>query len=292
MLKDPVQDRLRWVNDQCPLPGSGIPSLPHTLWYAASQRQSAVRVREADGYTATVFQTRLFSWYRSFTYSVPPAPKSGSFITLHEWIPAHEPKAQKGWLVFGPPYTTAYARLHADYRKDWRQHARRHLRDFEKSGCTLRLGTRTDVIELYKTSQVPKSLQIAMLKKLDLHAQSQPETVDILVAEKAGQPIACLVAGNCDEIKMSEYIIGAFHPDFKKAQGMVGLVDWWYQRSLARGYPLVTFGHMEPAAAKRIPASINGNGYTLFKTHFSVMRMWFPRNRWRLLFSHRAAFSK
>ena len=142
---------------------------------------------------------------------------------------------------------------------------------------------------LYSTSQVPKSLQIALLRTLDKHLTVHPDTIDILIAEKDGRAIACHVAGNCDEAGLSEYIIGAFHPDYKKENPMVGLVDWWYKRSLERGYKTLTFGHMEPPATA-LPAS--GNGYSFFKTHFGVERIWFPKNRWKFTFNHKLPFSK
>jgi hypothetical protein len=135
---------------------------------------------------------------------------------------------------------------------------------------------------------VPKTLRVALLASLDQHLKVHPDTIDILVAEKNGRPIACHVAGNCDEAKLGEYIIGAFHPEYKKENPMVGLVDWWYRRSLERGYTTLTFGHMEPALSK---VHASGNGYSFFKTHFGIERMWFPKNRWRFSFNHKALFS-
>ncbi|MEK7183065.1 MAG: hypothetical protein AAB776_00340 [Patescibacteria group bacterium] len=294
MKKDSVKERLRWANDQCPLPGSPIPSLHHTRWYAEAHSDEQKRLWRSDGFTTIVLQSRFLSWYRSFTVA-PPKPSSPhtvispSFITIHEWLPRYEPKPQAGWFIFGSNYTSAYAQLHENYLDDWRSHAQRHLKIFKKSGCTLRLGTKADVATLYTTSQVPKSLQVALLKTLDKHLAVHPDTIDILVAEKNGRAIACHVAGNCDEAGLSEYIIGAFHPDYKKENPMVGLVDWWYKRSLERGYKTLTFGHMEPPASK-LPST--GNGYSFFKTHFGVERIWFPKNRWKFYFNHKVLFSR
>lgn len=289
MSKDAVRDRLRWAEDQCPLPGSSIPSLHHTRWYAEGHYDRDNILWLSDGFTSVVFKSKILSWYRSFTLHAPSPITDRSLITISEWLPRYEPKAVPGWLVFGRHYTSAYARLHSNYLNDWRGHAVRHLKIFNRSDCRLRLGTKSDVELLYTTSQVPKTLQAALLQALDKHLAAHPQTIDILVAEKNGQPIACHVAGNCDETKMSEYIIGAFHPDYKKDNPMVGLMDWWYQRSLARGYTTLTFGFMEPWAG-RLPNS--GNGYSFFKTHFGVQRIWFPKNRWRFSLNHRLPFSK
>lgn len=273
-----MDDRLRWASDQCPLPWSAIPSLHHTQWYATGHHDPQEYTSLPDGYTVTVFQSFLFSWYRSFSRYAPPRPPSRSLITLHEWLPKYHYRA-KGWLCLGRPYTCAYAKLHPDYRRDWRQHARRHLRVFQRSGCTLRLGSTAEVENLYQTSQVPKAMQSALLRILYQHLKTHPETIDILIAEKNGQAIACLVAGNCQEANLSEYIIGAFHPHYKEHQAMVGLMDWWYQRSLSSGFSTLTFGHMETQTSY---APMAGNGYSVFKTHFGVTRMWMPKNHWRL----------
>lgn len=289
MKKDQARDRLRWAYDQCPLPGSSLPSLHHTRWYGEGHNPPNILIWQPDGYTTIVYQSRFLTWYRSFTTTAPKPPVSPSIFTISEWLPRHEPRGQRGWIPFGKYYMSAYAHLHENYLHDWRSQAKRHLKDFQKSGATLRLGTKADVVALYPASQVPQTLQRAMLKVLDKHLAIHPETIDILVAEKDGFPIACYVAGNCDEIKMSEYIIGAFHPDYKKIQPMVGLIDWWYRRSLARGYTLLTFGHMEPGKSR---SPFSGEGYSYFKTHFGVMRIWFPRNRWKFSFNHKRLFSR
>ncbi|HRH31718.1 MAG TPA: hypothetical protein PLK06_00115 [bacterium] len=277
-------DRLRFAADQCPLPNSGIPSLHHTKWYANGHYPHN-RIRyDHDGQTITVFENRFISWHRSFTATTPQPATNPGYIAIHEWIPKYQLKNTSGWFRFGREYTVAYATLHPNYRNDWRQQAKRHFKAFLRSGCTLRNGSKADVELLYKTSQVPKSLQEAMLKVLDRQLLAHPETIDILVAEKNQIPVACLVSGNCDEAKMSEYIIGAFHPNYKKDNPMVGLVDWWYQRSITRGYATLTFGHMEPKTTK---GPLSGNGYSFFKTHFNVTRMWFPKNHWRIRLNHK-----
>ena len=278
-----LKDRLKFVADQCPLPSSPIPSLQHTKWYAEGQNLPGTYTLHSDGYTITVFKTPLVSWYRSFTVNPPSRPPDSSFITFHEWLPKFQLAKTPGWYKFGRVYTWAYARVHPNYLNDWNGQAKRHLKAFQKSGSQLRLGTKQDVMLLYTTSQVPKSLQKAMLEVLDKHLAIHPQTIDILVAEQAGIPIGCYVAGNSDEDKISEYIIGAFHPGYAKQQPMVGLIDWWYQRSLEKGYTTNTFGHMQPPSW--FPAS--GDGYSVFKTNFGINRLWLPINHWRVYFSHK-----
>ncbi len=282
--------RLRWAYDQCPLPGSSVPSLQHTRWYCDGHHDLKDVIRLPDGYTTTVFSSPLFSWLRSFSLTPPALTHQHSLITVSEWLPRYQPTAPGRWRAFGRHYTCAYARLHEDYLTDWSSQAKRHLKKFHRSGVQLRLGTRAEVVALYATSQVPKTMQAALLKILDQHLNAHPDTIDILVAEKNHHPVACFVAGNCDEGKISEYILGAFHPNYKQDHPMVGLIDWWYQKSLSRGYQLLTFGHMDQANTWWVP--MPSTGYSLFKTHFGVQRVWFPKNHWRIIFNHRWRFSK
>lgn len=283
------QERLRWASDQCPLPWSDLPSLHHTHWYALGRYDQADITFHNDGQTITVLRNRIISWHRSFTTNQPPTPPSRSLITVQEWLPKYQPAKTPGWVRFGQAYTCAYAKLHPDYSKDWRSHAKRYLKIFQRSGCTLRLGTKADVIQLYSNSQVPKSLQTTFLKVLDKHLGVHPDTIDILVVEKHGTPIACYVTGNCDEAKMSEYIIGAFHPAYAKDHAMIGLVDWWYRRSLEKDYTTLTFGHMEPPSRLGLAS---GNGYSFFKMHFGVTRIWLPKNHWQIKINHKGVFAK
>lgn len=281
--------RLRFVGDQCPLPTSKIPSVHHTHWYAEAHTDEQHRLWQTDGWTNIVLKNKLITWYRSFTLTPPHLPSTSSFVTINEWLPRFQPATSNGWKVFGRSYTAAYARLHDRYHNDWNNQAKRHLKNFKRTGCSLRLGTRHDVTSLYASSQVPKTIRLAMLKMLDKHLLAHPETIDILVAETAGQAIACFVVGNCDEAGVSEYLIGAFDPAFKNLNAMVGLIDWWYKRSLELEYAWVTFGYIEPPTRFRLH---DGDGYSLFKTNFGVTRLWFPKNRWQIKFKHRSIFSQ
>ncbi len=289
MAKNSMKERLCFANDQCPLPGSPIPSLQHTRWYAEAHNHASKFSWLPDGYTVTVHQSKWLHWSRTFSLTPPASSGANSLITINEWLPRYEPGYQSGWFAFGSHYTSAYATLHPNYLLDWRGHARRHLKAFKQSNCTLRLGTRADVAALYVTSQIRTSLQSILMASLDQHLKVHPDTIEILVAERAGQAIACFVAGNCAEANMSEYIIGAFHPAHKHTNAMVGLVDWWYRRSLKRGLTSLTFGHMEPASRLMLAG---GNGYTFFKTHFGVTRLWWPKNRWSIHINLKQLFSK
>jgi hypothetical protein len=279
-----MHNRLRWASDQCPLPGAPIRSLRHTAWFRQAQKRRSLG---PDGRTQILLQNALVTWYRSFSAHQPQLPPSRSLVVISEWLPEHQPRQARPWRAFGPANTCAYAQVHPNYRNDWRQHARRHLKTFHKAGYQLRLGSRTEVESLLAVSQVPKGLHSMLLAMLDRHLAAHPDSIDMLIAEKHGRALACLVAGNCAEIHMSEYLIGAFHPEAHKDSPMVGLVDWWYQRSLAQGLTAVSFGHMEPPHSFPF---FSGRGYSLFKTHFGIKRLWFPRPYWRI-FINKSALS-
>lgn len=267
--------RLRFVTDQCPIADR---SLQHTRWYGEVVAQKQPVTWTADGYTVTVFESKFLAWYRYFSPTTPTPRPRVSWFTLEEWVPTrHMP--HPGWFRLGPSFGRAIATLHADFIAKWSSQARRHLKAFDKSGVILRLGTKQDLEQLYRVSQVPSSLQKIFLWLIANHLAAHPQDIDILVAEFQGQPIGCLVAGNCNELKESEYIAGAFHPDFTKHQAMTGLMQWWFARSQERGYTTVNLGLID-GPRNLLPTSTLG--YSIFKTNFNVTRLWFPGNLWRV----------
>ena len=271
------RELLKFVADQCPLDHR---SLQHTNWYGTVVAQKKPVSFSPDGYTVTIFSSKILTWYRSFTKNEPQPIAKRSLIVLQEWVPARHPTGLRGWLPLGILPTRAFTELSTDYKSSWGSQAVRHFKAFTRSGAKLRLGTKDDVLALYATSQVPKSLQPVFLSLLDNHLKTHPQDIDILVAEHDGRPIGCLVAGNCDEIRESEYMIGAFDPAYAKQQPMNGLMDWWFRRSLERGYKRVNFGAIDHPP--RWPFSPI-YGYSFYKIQFGVSRVWFPASYWRVL---------
>lgn len=194
------------------------------------------------------------------------------------------PLAHAGWKRVSAADLAAVALLKPDYRNDWSEQARRHLRAFQRSGLHLELGTRNDVEIINRHSQVPRGLQVVFGNVVKRHLATQPETLDFLIAKTSdGTPCAAFVAGNCNEIKQSTYLIGCFDPAHAKHFPMIGLVDWWFQRSLERGLASVNFGDIVPS--RPLPAFLeHGIGYSLFKTHFNIHRVHLPGSFWKITF--------
>lgn len=276
--------RLRIVSDISPVPGNGSLCPSGTKWQGSVAYSTAPIINRADGYTTTVMRNPVISWFRTFTASnTPPVdlPQSGSLVTLQEWIPTSMAVNPPGWKRVSSHDLAAVSVLRDDYRAAWSEQARRHLRAFEKSGLHLALGTLADIDAIAPHSQVPKHMQTVFRNVVKRHLAVQPDTVDFLIArDQHDAPVAAFVAGNCDEILQSAYLLGGFHEDFAKHHPMVGLIDWWFRRSRERGYATVNFGDITPP--NPLPFIEHGIGYSVFKTHFGIHRVWLPGSFWKL----------
>lgn len=277
--------RLRIVDDICPLPAHPPLSFDGTAWASTVAASIVPIIPHANGYTATILQNRLITWHRTFTVDdVPPEPlplPKSSFLHVHEWGPDIWPRNHNGWRYFSAPNCHAIALLNAttDYHKVWSSHARRHLSTFKKSGATLRVGTPEEAAAHCRPSQVPKHLQEVFLRLMHKHLATHPNDIEVLLAEHQGKVIGGFVAANCDAIKQSSYLFGFFHPNAAKLQPMTGLIDWWFTRSLERGYVSVTFGDIVPPHSLPFDSAL---GYSNFKTHFGIRRVWLPGSFWKI----------
>lgn len=278
------RSRLYRISDICPIRGNNTLSPSGTNWQAQAAPTIAPMIWRPDGYTATVVNNAVLTWYRTFTAdNEPPTnlPTSRSLVTLHEWIPTSMPTSHIGWTRVSASDLAAVAFLSSNYRSTWSEHARRHLRAFQKSELTLERGTVEDVERIYPHSSVPTHLQRVFLRHVKRRLEHQADTIDILVARQPdGIACAAFVAGNCEEIKQSTYLIGCFLPEAGRYQPMTGLVDWWFSRSLERGYATVNFGDIVPPIY--LPLLERGVGYSVFKTHFGIHRVWLPGSFWKI----------
>lgn len=279
------RSRLRLIRDISPVPGNGLFCPSGTLWQSAGAPSVAPIIVRVDGYTATVVANPIVTWFRTFTTgNTPPEglETSRSLVTLHEWIPTSMPTKADGWRHLSSPDLAAVALLTTEYRATWSEHARRHLKLFERSGLTLKLGTIDDVKTIYPRSTVPRHLQTVFMRHVERRLAHQPETIDVLLAVTTdGAPCAAFVAGNCNEIRQSVYLLGCFLPEVGHHQPMTGLVDWWFARSLERGCVSVNFGDIVPRHT--VPLLEGGIGYSVFKTHFGIHRVWLPGSFWKVV---------
>lgn len=279
--------RLHFVNDICPLAGHPPTSIDATHWKAAASPSTEPIIMHEDGYTSTILNNRFITWHRTFTNTPTPPPvvPPRGVIHVREWVPRIYPGRIEGWRQAGPTevqgvYFFADA---TDYQTRWSSHAKRHLKQFKKSGATLALGTIDDAARVFAHSQVPPSLQTVFLKQSRRHLDAHPQDIDFLTAWFDGQPVAVFIALNCDEAKQSYYLSGGFDTRYPNLQALTGIINWWYARSLERGYIACNFGGMAPP--KQPPLiGVGGEGYSIFKTHFGIRRVWSPASFWKFTF--------
>lgn len=273
--------RLRIVNDVCPLPG--FPSHDPFTWKGAASQSPYPMIEHANGYTVTDFKNRFITWHRTFTknHTVPKLP-SNSFIHIHEWIPPTHPPKGMGFFPFSMNHFEAIALAKPDATKSWSTQARRHLSSARKNpALKLRLGTIDEVATMMPHSQVPKSLRSTFLDFAKRHIKAHAQDVEVLIATLNDQPVAGFIAGNCVEASESSYLVGCFTGDGGKIHAMVALVAWWFERCVEKGIAHANFGDI--VGPHPFPFD-NMIGYSNFKTHFNVHRVWMPGSRWNITF--------
>ncbi len=275
--------RLSQISDVCPLP-------VHPTWLYATQWMSSIAdsiapvIFEKNQYTTTVISNSFFCWHRIFTRDnkEPIIPKTKAFFHLIEWCPTTWPTSTLGWKHLGVQHCEAIAYVNEEnFSAAWSSHARRHLRDCKKSNVTFRFGTFDEFKKNISASQIPKRLHNVFIDEVSKHINAHASSVEIIVAETPEKKFAgCFVAGNIEETKQSYYISGYFVREFEKLQVMTGLIHRWFELSYARKFTTLNFGHIVTPKPNRFLKS--GIGYSIFKTHFGVQRVWWPGNFWRL----------
>ncbi|OGH67839.1 MAG: hypothetical protein A3C15_02155 [Candidatus Magasanikbacteria bacterium RIFCSPHIGHO2_02_FULL_50_9b] len=284
--------RLTRVRDVCPFAPTAHHWIFATRWMARVTAGVAPIEYFETGYTVTVLKNRLICWRRTFTTGsgAPSVATSDSLFTIHEWCPSvwPQPRDRRGWRRFGMQHCEAIVFLseidRENFARSWSAQARRHLVVFKKnSTIALRLGTLADLENNIGESQVPARLHPVFLNCVRQHLVVQPETIEILVAVRAAtnEVLGCFVAGNCAEARQSYYLTGFFRRGTEKMQVMTGLVAWWFERTIARNFLTLNFGHSTNGSL--LSRTESGVGYSIFKTHFGVRRVWWPGSFWRIL---------
>ncbi len=281
--------RLRRVKDVCPLLHPHHASMTSSRWVLPIAARNRPVAPHENGHTVALFSNRLLTWHRSFTRDVapPPAFEPPSYIYVHEWVADSFPVHHDGWRAFGLSQKQGVTFLNgdADYRQSWSDHARRHLKIFTRSGAKLRLGTFDELKKHARDCYLAEEVLEHTLEQTESVLIEHPSDVEILVAESAtGEPLGFFVATTCDEVRQSYYIGGFYTAAGARVQAMTGLIDWWFARSIARGCASVNFGDM---SGPRTPWFDPAIGYSNFKTHFGIHRVWRPRTLWRIRFRFR-----
>ncbi len=275
--------RLRAVRDICPLACGPNRAIYTTNWRAESvPPDHAARIFDG-GYTTTVVHNRILTWYRTFTHvaAEPPPETFDSLFHIHEWIPPAMPKNFRGWFHLPIPHHDGIAFFtHTPHTASWSAHARRHLAVFKKCNeIFLEIGTAEDFAKNIVHAQVPNFFHTVFIELVGRHLTAHADSIEILVARHVtGAVAACFVSGYCDEINQAYYITGFFDARFGRTHAMTGLIDWWMTRARSRGCTAANFGDM--CGPRPLPLDSN-IGYSNFKTHFGVQRVWFPRGFWK-----------
>ncbi len=278
---------LKYLNDVCPVyTDRALPPYDATHWAAVAAIGSGQPILFDQGFSMTVFNNPLISWRRAFTTDnlPPPTATSTSLISVDEWVPAFQSNVNKhGFRSFGAPrlHGIAEVPLVGSVSASWRNQAKRHLKIFQKqSDITLRLGRLDEIKTAYAKSNIPRSLQKVFIDLTLRHQAAHPETIEVLIADSLEHGIvACFVAGECQEASTSFYLLGFYLPEAKKSHAMVGLVNYWFERTREKQLKLCNFGDMCGPNPLPFQSDI---GYSLFKTHFGISRVHYPGSHWKI----------
>ncbi len=283
-LRFPDLTRIRLVRDVCPLPG--FPSHDATVWKGVTAKSPGAPVMEHEnGYTVTDFRNRFITWHRTFTqdYEVPELTAK-SFIHVHEWIPPTHSSTPSSYAEsfkrFGMDHHEAIAVVELGFETRWSTQAKRHLANTRKNkNLAVRFGTMDEAKKIVPKSQVPKNLHDTFLALSERHIKAHPADVEILIATLNDAPVAAFVAAHCHAGSESSYLMGCFVPEGGKAHAMVALVKFWFDRCLTLSIRHANFGDIVGPHPFPFNSFI---GYSIFKTHFNIHRVWMPGSRWRI----------
>ncbi|MEK9155368.1 MAG: hypothetical protein AAB839_01845 [Patescibacteria group bacterium] len=275
----PNLNRLRIVRDICPLPG--FPSHDAFAWKGVAAKSKVPMIAHPNGYTVTDFQNRFITWHRTFTRDHQvPILTSKSFIHIHEWIPPTNPSKVSGYFRFSMNHFEAVAPVTKDPIKHWSTQARRHLAATKKNpALAIRTGTIDEVAAMLPASQVPISLHETFLAFTKRHLAAHSADIEIFIATLRSTPVAAFIAGYCIEAKESTYLVGCFTPDGGKSHAMTALVEKWFQQCAEKNIVHANFGDIVGPTPFPFDDAI---GYSNFKTHFGIHRVWMPGSRWRI----------
>ncbi len=279
-------NRLRIVRDICPLPG--FPSHDPFAWKGVAAKSAMPLIEHPNGYTVTDFQNRFITWHRTFTRDLQaPILSASSLVHIHEWIPPTEPSQfvinslrarGRRYRKFSMNHFEAIAIIESNPSQHWSSQARRHLAATKKNpNLKLRIGTIDEIAKIMPDSQVPRSLHDTFLDFAKRHIAAHPQDIEVLIATLNGAVVAGFIAGYCTEARESSYLVGCFTGDGGKAHAMVALVAWWFERCAKRGMMHANFGDIVGPHPFPFDDMI---GYSNFKTHFNIHRVWMPGGRW------------
>jgi hypothetical protein len=287
----PDLKRLRSVKDVSLLAGHPFVTHESTLWHVAAFTNPGPVFVTDRSVTVTVISNRLLTWHRTFTRDgfKPPELVGKSKWYVHEWIPAHAPSVaeREGYSMLGSVRRKGISWLDTEnHVSKWSDQAKRHLKTFKKTpGLKIRAASLSELIPAYARSQVPDELREGFIQEATRHIAAHPDAIDVMVVEHETLGIiAGFVGANNDDARQSLYLLGFFVPEAVKMQPMMGLFDWWHTRAKSLGYVACNFGNMVGPKPILIDSMI---GFSNFKTHFGVTRLWQPGNYWK--FSRQAA---
>lgn len=172
----------------------------------------------------------------------------------------------RDWLYLSSQY--GVKELKNNYWEEWSNHAKRHrrkwLRDEQYEIVSTDLETFT--IAYNKTNKVGAIMRKSFIKTLKLHLQEHPQDVGLYVARRKDdqQIIGGLAVIDYPDISETTHAISFIDRSGLKTSVGTGLIDYWYQVSLEKGWRFVNFGLVWKRGDPH-----GWRGYSKFKKQFA-----------------------
>ncbi len=222
-----------------------------------SDKEPVMTDSDPDG----ISPNRMIIWQRVFEKTVPP-----------------------GWRVLTqrPPRLEGISELKDAYWKAWSESARRSRRKWHEQylGKDYRVEEISveDFIKAYAHSTIQPYIK-KLYRGIIERKQKAGADLTIIAARHihTNEVAAAMVTVNSTQCHGSHYLAGFIAPLHEHVPAMVGLMDHWHEKSLARGIRFLHFGLFwhkgEPDTWK---------GFSNFKAKFGISYISYPPALWRV----------
>ncbi|MBI4262635.1 hypothetical protein HY624_03870 [Candidatus Uhrbacteria bacterium] len=167
---------------------------------------------------------------------------------------------------------TAYTRLGNEYTRPWSTNARRHLKQYARSSFHIEEIDADTYAHAHRESSIYRVVREKPIIRIRKRTQEYGKNFVLYgVRDTLGRIIAGLGILYIPEHSVSIHVTAFTCAPKEHPYASVGLIDHWYQESLARGMRYLDFGLM---AAPGYPTS--WEGFSHFKEQFGLSYIVYP----------------
>ncbi len=205
-----------------------------------------------------------------YTSVEEPVVTKFNHLRIIYWQPLVKINKPKGWCRDCFYLSSQYGvkELKNDYWEEWSNHAKRHRRKWLKDRRYEIVPTdlETFAAAYNKTHKIGPLMRESFIKTLRLHLQEHPQDVGLYVAKQKNteEIIGGLAVIDYPDILETTHTISFINVAGLKTSVGTGLIDYWYQTSLKKGWRFINFGFVWKRGDP-----FGWRGYSKFKKQFA-----------------------